>query len=71
MKKYYAGRKQSNGEYVYVSELHPELAHETTNAGDAIAYDNADAALNLAEIATITSGTEYAGIEIETTIKEL
>lgn len=71
MKKYYAGRKQSNGEYAYVSELHPGLTRETTSADDAIAYDNAEAALNLAEIATFTSGAEYAGIEIETTIKEL
>ena len=71
MKKYYAARKQSNGEYAYVSEIHPGLIRETISADDAIGYDNAEAALNLAEIATFTSGVEYAGIEIETIIKEL
>lgn len=69
MKKYYAGRKKPNGEYVYVSELHPSITRETEIIEGAIAYDTAEAALNLAEIATFTSGAEYAGIEIE--IKEL
>lgn len=70
-KKYLAGRMQSNGQYVFVAEIHPGSVIETTIEDEAIAYEEAAAAENLAGIATITGEETYAAIEIEKTTTEL
>lgn len=72
MKKYYAGRKQSNGEYVYVIGVIPGAVQTTNIVENALAFKTEDYATYLADIANaIAPEEEYGVLEIETTIKEL
>lgn len=70
-KKYLAGRMQSNGQFVFVAELHPGAVTETTIEDNAIAYDNMAAAENLANLSTATGAEVYSAIEIQKTTTEL
>lgn len=70
-KKYLAGRMQSNGQFVFVAELHPGVVTETTIEDNAIAYENMASAENLAGLATMTGEETYSAIEIQKTTTEL
>lgn len=70
-KKYLAGRMQSNGQFVFIAELHPGIVVETTTEEKAIAYENMASAENLAGLATMTGEETYSAIEIEKTTTEL
>lgn len=71
-KTYHAGKKQSNGEYVFVIGVNPGAVQTTNIVENALAFKSEDYATYLADIANVIAPEEEYGVfEIETTIKEM
>ena len=70
-KKYLAGRLQSNGQFIFVAEIHPGIVIETTIEDNAIPSETIAGAQNLAAVATFSGEHEYGVIQVEKTTTEL